>query len=61
MLGATVQDNEVLRLLHAYPDPKGPVGKRLDLKMRLTMMRQYLAADPRGVLDDEDRQRGTGA
>ena len=37
MVGAMVQNNEVLRLLHGYPDPKGPVGKRLDLKTRLAL------------------------
>jgi hypothetical protein len=56
---ALIAGNEVLRLLWNYPDPKGPVGKLLDRKTRLAMMRQWITADPRGALDDEGR-RGTG-
>ena len=61
VIEALIAGSEVLQLLWRYPDPKGPVGKLLAREKRLALMRAWISNDPRGVLDDEGRNRGTGA
>ena len=61
MVVAMIEGDEVAEGLWRFPDPRGPSGRLLPPESRFAFIRTWLAFDPRRVLDDEDRHRGTGA